>query len=97
MVTVATQEYKINQYLTLKLENEKVNIYVNDKLVNMCKHLILELPLQDVDRFNEFNSIDEIANNSNTLGRKKNLIPLELEFWGHCSVRHEAVWLNAET
>ena len=97
MVSVATQEYKINQYLTLKLENEKVNIYVNDKLVNMCKHLILEVPLQDVDQFNEFNSIDEIADRiDKTIKRKKDLIPLELEFWGHCSVRHEVVWLNAE-
>ena len=45
MVSVATQEYKINQYLTLKLEDEKVNIYINDKLVNICKHLILDIIL----------------------------------------------------
>ena len=86
MVSVATQEYKINQYLTLKLEDEKVNIYINDKLVNICKHLILEVPFQDVDQFNEFKSIDEIADKiDRTIKKKNNIIPLELEFWGHCS------------
>ena len=36
-------EFKINKYITLKLENCKTNIYVEGELFNQCKFLLLNI------------------------------------------------------
>ena len=86
-------EYKINDYLTLRLENEggesKTNIYVNGELFNQCKYLMLNIPIGDNEKFDAIESIDEAADilgwtHDGQEGIEYN-IDSKTEFWGHCS------------
>ncbi|MHA1805522.1 MAG: hypothetical protein ACTSU4_13475, partial [Promethearchaeota archaeon] len=82
------KEFKVNEYLTLKLENNKTNIYVAGKKFDHCKFLLLNLPVDKIDIFGDFQSIDEAAerlDRSMEGNRSKFNIPPETEFWGHCS------------
>lgn len=40
-------EFKVNEYLSIKLEDEKTNIYVNNELFTLCKHLKLKTVKSD--------------------------------------------------
>ncbi|MBD3194893.1 MAG: hypothetical protein GF317_07560 [Candidatus Lokiarchaeota archaeon] len=83
------KEFKINEYLTLKLENNQTNIYVNDILFNQCKYLLFNIPIEKISDFDNINSIDEISeyyNQSLDRWREKDFsITPETEFLGHCS------------
>ncbi len=93
--------YKINEYLSLELERDKVHLYVDGEDFRQCIALFIPNP-QAKPTQELINSIDEAEemlidpserdSSVSTLG-----ITPEQEFWAHCSVRHEAVWLNAET
>jgi len=101
---------KINDYITLKLERGRTYIYVNGRRFIQCIQLALQIPKDDVAIFDEIDSIDQAEElyssyiwQNKTLERNgilKNVgyhaISSKEEFWGHCSVRHEVVWLNAE-
>lgn len=83
------KEFKINDYITLKLEGGKTNIYVKDQLFRQCKFLMLSVPVNQIKSFDEIASIDEAAD---ILGwrnvgqdRVKYQIDPETEFWGLCS------------
>ena len=84
------KEFKINEYITLKLEGEKTNIYVKDQLFNQCKFLLLNIPIDKISSFDEIESIDEAVEklDRSLEGRGTGVyeIPPEVEFWGHCSV-----------
>jgi len=86
--------FKINDFVSLKLENNETVIYVKENKFSICKHLVLNIPIDKISSFNEIQSIDEA---SDRITRQRIVIPPETEFWGHCSVRHEAVWLNTGT
>ena len=89
------QEFKVNKRLTLKLEEGKTNIYVNDKLFNQCKFLLLEIPVKEMTSLDEIESIDEVADRlDNSLELQNIEIPPEVEFWGHCS--NLQVWYEHE-
>ncbi len=96
------KEFKINEHLKLKLEDGITNIYVNNEFFNQCKFLLFTIPLEKVSSYDEIGSIDEAAEqlDGSMEGEDTDYydeISPETIFWGHCSVRHEAVWLNAET
>ncbi len=55
------EEFKINNYITLKLEDGKSNIYINGELFNHCKSLLLFIPREDLEVLEEIKSIDEIS------------------------------------
>ena len=82
-------QFKINDYLNLKLENGKTNIYVNDKLFIQCKYLLLNVPVNRNETSKIINSIDEAAEVlDKTLELRDNqaaIISIEAQFWGHCS------------
>ena len=93
-------EKKINSYITLKLKNGQTHIYVNGKRFIQCIRLILNIPIHNVQLYDEIDSIDEAANlysrheylnrfaRDFMLGRVANssqAITPEQEFWGHCS------------
>jgi len=84
-----TTEFEISDCLRLKLERGKTNIYVNDKLFNHCKYLLLNLPFKNIDKVEEINSIDDVfeeLDKSLEPGYNQAIyIPPEIEFWGHCS------------
>ncbi|MFW9970920.1 MAG: hypothetical protein ACFFDF_12045 [Candidatus Odinarchaeota archaeon] len=78
--------FKINDYLTLKLEEDHTNIYVKGKLFNHCKYLLFSFSKDELSEYEEIDSIDEIKNKydrSHESDHSK--ISPEVEFWGHCS------------
>ena len=84
--------FKINDYLTLKLEHSRTNIYVKGRLFNQCKYLLLDIPTSRVREYDNIGSIDEAADqldrslegNHSSYSYFRKITP-ETEFWGHCS------------
>ncbi len=85
------KEFEINKYLTLKLENGRTNIYINNKKFQQCKYILINIPIYASNDY-EFDSIDEYINEYKEIEEitKKKLekLPPEVEFWGHCSNLH---------
>ncbi|KKK53607.1 hypothetical protein LCGC14_3093100 [marine sediment metagenome] len=88
-------EFKVNKYLSLKLEDNKTNVYINNQKFIQCKKLLLNYHVNSI-HLHELESIDEVLENQEEFLYQPK-ISSQTEFWGHCSVRHEAVLLNAET
>ena len=86
------KEYKINDYITLKLEDNNTYIYVNGERFLNCIRLVLQIPKVSLEDFDEINSIDEASRVYKTLFQNTIMedydshdISAEQEFWGHCS------------
>lgn len=87
--------FKVNEFITLKLEDDKTNIYVAGKLFKHCMLLVVNIPTNDVSKFDSMRSIDdldyislrEIEKNYNSC----EIIPEE-EFRAHCS--NIAAWVE---
>ena len=81
--------FKVNEYITLKLEDGKTNIYVAGELFLQCKYLLLSIQVDEIQSLDEIKSIDEAAEildkSQKGFNSKKVEIPSEVEFWGHCS------------
>lgn len=81
-------EFKINDYIVLKLEDSKTNIYISDKLFKQCKFLLLNIPINNVEAYDEIASIDEAEEQLDGILEDNNdkisLRP-DVEFWAHCS------------
>lgn len=87
-------EFKINDFIMLKLEDGKTNIYVLGEEFIQCKYLLINIPVQDIELYDEINSIDEATEKldkslerGNPEGFKID-IPPQVGFWGHCSNLH---------
>jgi len=83
------KEFKINEYLTVKLEEGKTNIYVSGTLFNQCKYLMVNKPTIDTAKLEEIESIDDVIarlgwGNQGQEGVEYR-IDSDSEFWGHCS------------
>lgn len=85
-------EFRINEHLSLKLEEGKTNIYVDNERFSQCKYLLLNIHIDKISTFDEIQSIDEASVNFNkfldssqegTINPVE--IPPEVEFCGHCS------------
>ncbi|TET57904.1 MAG: leucine-rich repeat domain-containing protein [Promethearchaeota archaeon] len=86
------REFQVNDYITLKLIGDTTNIYINKERFMLCKHLILNIPIEEARDIDEIDSIDEVAKRLGWTGNEqiynnetKYNIPPEVEFWGHCS------------
>ena len=82
-------KFKINDFLELRLEDGRTNIYVAEEKFNQCKFLMINIPTNRVDDFDVINSIDEAKSLSDELCSKMEtdhdiVSPID-EFWGHCS------------
>ncbi|MFX0100181.1 MAG: hypothetical protein ACFFCS_11420 [Candidatus Hodarchaeota archaeon] len=78
--------FKINEYLTLKLERGQTNIYVNGQIFNQCKYLLLNVDLENSSEYDDIESIDEAAVRlDNAMEYNHSIINPATEFWGHCS------------
>ena len=91
-------EYKLNDYLALKLEENKTKIYIDNKEFGLyCKLAILTIDLNKIKEYDEIESIDEAVKIYNS-NEKKELNPSDLkiapeqEFWAHCS--NLQVWVE---
>ena len=76
--------FKINDKISLKLENKKTNIYVNNKLFLNCKAILINISGMEFSNLHDINSIDEAVEKL----EKKRLnikIPSHIEFLAHCS------------
>ena len=81
-------EFRINPYLSVRLEAKKTMIYVADQPFNQCKLLLLNIPIAEVNSLDELESIDEIAEEADRMMESEMMrteIPPDVEFWGHCS------------
>jgi len=83
------QEFFVNKYLSLRLEDERTIIYTSGKRFRQCKYLLLNIPVDEMQFLEDLESIDkavEILDKSQEgFGPKEIDIPPETEFWGHCS------------
>ena len=79
-------EFRVNDLIVLKLENEQTNIYLNDKLFRQCKFLMLEIPVCKIASFSELGSIDEAVEwLDKSMETTPINIPINVKFWAHCS------------
>ena len=81
------KEFKINEYITLKLIGAQTEIYLDGIEFRQCKRLFINISIDDIDNYKNANSIDEITAYHNEQ-RDTILVPEitpEIEFWGHCS------------
>lgn len=71
------KEFKVNNYISLKLEEEiidkkenlkeiKTNIYINGKKFKQCSFLLIKIPIDEVTPLKEIYSIDEAEEISDT-------------------------------
>lgn len=90
------KEFQVNEFITLKLEAGKINIYVDGGLFHHCKFLLLNIPIKEISSFEEIDSVDEAAENLSKVMEERLFswreieaheinIPPEVEFWAHCS------------
>ncbi len=83
------KEFKVNEYITLKLEDDITNIYINDILFRQCKILLLNIP-NDKDS-KQIQSIDEAADKmgwspfGQAIPNIRHKISPKTKFWVHCS------------
>ena len=78
------QKFKINDLITIKLENRKTNIYVNNVMFIQCKYLLINL--ESDKEYEEIESIDDAKKHlSNKMERNHSIIEPKEEYWGHCS------------
>lgn len=47
------KEFKVSEYIGLKLEEGKTNIYIKGELFRQCKFLLLNIPLDEISAFDE--------------------------------------------
>jgi len=81
------KNFKVNNYITLKLEEGKTNIYVNGNYFQQCKYLLLNIFPKEISHLDDIESIDEAAEQLGHSTEKEEIayIEPEVEFWGHCS------------
>ncbi|MHA1343572.1 MAG: hypothetical protein ACTSQG_06280, partial [Promethearchaeota archaeon] len=83
------REFKVNKYITLKLEGEETVIYITGERFIQCKFLLLNIPIKKLSSFDEIESIDEatdkLDHSLEPWDGREDKIPPEVEFWGHCS------------
>lgn len=86
-------EFKINDLITLKLEENKTVIYVVGEPFNQCKFLLLIIPDEGTHKLDRINSIDEavetldpsLDDGSDMILEDSIKIEPKTEFWAHCS------------
>ena len=92
---VSEKEFIVNEHVTLKLEHGKTILYINGEKFRQCMRLILQIPLNELAKYDSIDSINEAAELNKSLHENhiwngeywenKVTITPEQEFWGHCS------------
>lgn len=84
-------KFKVNNYITLSLQDGATVIYVNNEEFIQCKSLLINILANNAQVYNDIGSIDEVVGISQP---GKLMISPETEFWGHCSNLH--AWAEYE-
>ena len=82
------QEFRVNEFINLKLVGTRTEIYVNGEYFRQCKYLIVSIPVKEIEEWDHFDSMDEVIRATNkSLGGGEHHAKLTPEeaFWGHCS------------
>jgi len=53
------KKFKVNEYITLKLEDDKTFIYIKDEKILQCFRLFLNIPQDKITKYDQIDSIDE--------------------------------------
>ena len=78
--------FKVNDHLSLRLENNQTNIYVGGKLFRQCKYLLLNISKDKSTELKKIESIDEAeVKLDKRMESDHSIISPETEFLGHCS------------
>ena len=87
-----SQEYHVNEFISLKLTSRSTFIYVNEQIFSGCKYLLISIPLESMEDWDHYDSMDEIiAATNRSRGKGMNTEPKaealtpEEAFIGHCS------------
>ncbi len=80
------REFKVNEFLTLRLEDEQTIIYVRGQTFKQCAFLLLNIDVDEMSTFDEIDSIDEAAEKLDASLEYPYKaytfnIPPEVEFW----------------
>ena len=82
-------EFKINDLITLKLEYNRTNIYINNERFRQCKYLLINIPSDKTYEFDEIDSIDKaeefLDHSLERINIGSHQIDPKTEFWAHCS------------
>ncbi len=82
----AKKVYIINKYLKVALIDNYSIIFVNNLEFIHCSYLLVDIPKENVEDYDNIQSIDDIAGNLNhMLETQFYEISPETEFWGHSS------------
>ena len=83
------QEFRVSEYLSLRLEDHRTIIYVGKMRFLQCKYLLLNIAVDEMQYLGEIESIDEAAERLDKslegFEQTEIEIPSDVEFWGHCS------------
>jgi hypothetical protein len=77
--------FKINDLVDLRLINNKTHIYIKNKPFIICAHLLINIPLNDIQRYDKVGSIDQVIESSRSTEYFQCNITPDEEFMGHCS------------
>ena len=101
------KEYKVNEYITLKLEERVTYIYINGVRSKRSIGLFIKVSPDRTVKYNQFDLLDEAVEglqsytdiysitdfyDNRPRGREKYNITAEQEFWAHCS--NIQVWVE---
>lgn len=78
------QEFKINSYITLKLEEKKTNIFIKEKLFLQCKFLLLNI-VEDISELKSIDDAVELYYDPPKQIEYSKKVTAQAEFWAHCS------------
>ncbi len=84
-------EFKVNKFISLKLEDGDTNIYINGVLFNHCKYVLVKKNISNLEDVLLAESIDDLAENY-AHDPEMIDIPAETQFWAHCS--NLQVWVE---
>ena len=81
------QNYIVNEFISLKF-NGSTEVFINNEYFRQCRHLLISIPLESMEDWDYYDSMDEIiaaTNKSRKDGSRASPITREEAFWGHCS------------
>ena len=50
------EEFKVNEYISLRLKGKETFIYIQGEKFIQCKYLLLNIPVEEVSSFDEIRS-----------------------------------------
>jgi hypothetical protein len=80
--------FKVNEYITLKLEKNQTVIYIDGERFNQCQYILLNRKIDELEDLLALESVDELAHNlDRSMEYERSFVEIspETEFWAHCS------------